>query len=315
MLRQTGRIDGDLFIDCSGLHGLLIDKHYRVDWLSQQDVLFNNCALAVQMPYQDDQQPIPSCTRSTAVEHGWIWDIALQNRRGTGIVYSDQYVDDDVAQESLKHYLSGTNTAEQIAQASFRKIQFSPGYRQTFWQNNCVAVGMSAGFIEPLEASAIVMVELSAQYICEQMPLSKPSMRAAASRFNDLFGYRWQQIINFLKLHYVLSERNGPYWQAHKAPASMPMSLIELLDLWSVNPPKHTDLWHNDEIFSAASYQYVMLVIQQQQWLTRGEQFMHMSSSEFQAHSTQRQQLDAQITQLLEHLPNNNELLASYHQR
>lgn len=309
-LKQHGRFEGDLFIDCTGLQGLLINKHYQVGWQSQRDVLFNDCAIAAQMPYESEHTSIPSCTRSTAQDCGWIWDIALQNRRGTGIVYSQQFSDDETAKETLKAYLKQTNTDEQVAAASFRKIEFSPGYRKEFWHRNCVAVGMSAGFIEPLEASAIVMVELSAQFIADQLPVSSVSMPAVSKRFNELFTYRWQQIINFLKLHYTLSKRDSAYWQAHRETTSMPDSLQELMALWAVNPPKHQDLFHNDEIFSAASYQYVMLGMQAQHWLKNGTRLPSMSGNEQHGAQQQRQQLDQQIEKLLGHLPNNRDLLA-----
>ncbi|WP_435336476.1 tryptophan 7-halogenase, partial [Klebsiella pneumoniae] len=89
-----------------------------------------------------------------------------------------------------------------------------PGYRAQFWVKNCLAIGMSQGFIEPLEASALAMVELSLNMLSEQMPQSREHMALLATRFNNRFNYRWQRVIDFLKLHYVLSERNdSPYWQ------------------------------------------------------------------------------------------------------
>ena len=307
-LSQHGRLSGDLFIDCSGLRGVLIDHHYNVPWHSQQKTLFNNRALAVQMPYKDESQPIPSCTKSTAQDAGWIWDIALQNRRGTGLVYSSDFLDTEQAKSVLKQYLSNTNTEQQLTELKFREIQFNPGYRKTFWHKNCVAVGLSSGFIEPLEASAIVMVELSAQFIADHLPSSRGRLDIVAKKFNQLFSYRWQQIIDFLKYHYVLSERQTPYWLAHQNPESIPDTLKDTIALWQEQEPNHKDLWHNDEIFSAASYQYVLFGMKGISSNYQGRSSL-MKSQIHEAHK-QRQQLDKQTQQLTNHLPNNRDLLA-----
>lgn len=251
-------ITGDLFIDCSGMTGLLIDKHYGIETLSQKHILFNDTALAVQIPYNNNDDTIESATLSTAVENGWIWDIGLPTRRGTGHVYASAYQTDDEAEKTLIDYLSQTIGAEKANALSLRKISFEPGYRQKFWHKNCVAVGMSAGFIEPLEASALAMVELSISMLSEQMPRNREQMGIIANRFNQRFEYRWERVIEFLKLHYVISKREGKYWDDHKNPESIPLRLQELLTLWKHQPPSRYDLPEQEEIFPSASYQYVL---------------------------------------------------------
>ena len=123
---------------------------------------------------------------------------------------------------------------------------------------NCVAVGLSAGFIEPLEASAIVLIELSLKALAENFPQSRASMDIHAARFNDLFRYRWDRIVEFLKLHYVLSTRPEPYWQAQRAPETIPPRLAECLALWREQSPSPWDFPRVDEMFPAASQQYVL---------------------------------------------------------
>ena len=114
--------------------------------------------------------------------------------------------------------------------AAARLIEFEPGYRQAFWHRNCVAIGLSAGFIEPLEASALVLVELSARRLAERLPLAQGQMQATASEFNREFTDRWEQIIEFLKLHYVLSGRDdSDYWIDHRSAASIPAGLQQKL--------------------------------------------------------------------------------------
>lgn len=253
-----GAIAGDLFIDCSGRRSILLGDHFGVAFIDKSDVLFNDTALAIQVPYADAGAPIASQTISTARSAGWIWDIGLTPRRGVGYVYSSRHASDDQAHAILNEYLR-TSGAPSEAIGSARKISFSPGHRAHFWHRNCVAVGMSAGFIEPLEASALVMVELSARMIAEELPANRHIMDIVARRFNERFGYRWDRIIDFLKLHYVLSRRDdSDYWRENRLRETVPDRLVDLMDLWRYRAPNVADLQQIDEIFSAASYQYVL---------------------------------------------------------
>ncbi|MFT6702977.1 MAG: tryptophan halogenase, partial [Pseudomonadales bacterium] len=140
-----------------------------------------------------------------------------------------------------------------------RKIDFSPGYREKFWHKNCVAVGLSAGFVEPLEATALALVELSAKMISEQLPADRQAMDLVAKRFNAKFLHRWLNVIDFLKLHYVLSQRSdSDYWREIKDDKSIPDSLREQLLLWKTQPPYHYDAIHAEEMFPSASFQYIL---------------------------------------------------------
>ena len=252
------QLEADLFIDCTGLRSLLLGGHYGIPFINRTDTLFNDSALAVQLPYADSEAPIASQTTSTARPAGWIWDIGLQSRRGVGYTYSSAHSTDEEALRVLQQYVDSTQGS---AMAAFepRKIKFEPGHRESFWHRNCVAVGMSAGFLEPLEASALVMIELAGQFIVDECPANRATMDLVASRYNRLFRYRWDQIIDFLKLHYVLSQRrDSGYWIDNQNPASIPASLSERLELWQHRAPWQNDFPYQDEIFSAASYQYVL---------------------------------------------------------
>jgi flavin-dependent dehydrogenase len=253
-----GAISAELFVDCSGQHGLIIDKHYKVPLVKLESTLFNNRAIAVQVPYQEQNQTISSHTISTAHDFGWVWDIALPTRRGVGNVYSSRFCDDELATRHLTDHLSKSLSCKQINKLTFKALKFTPGYRKQFWVNNCIAIGMSAGFIEPLEASALALVELSAKMLAKELPADKSIIPIAAKRFNKRFEYRWQRIIDFLKLHYVLSNRKSDYWQSHREADSIPEHLNELLTLWQHQPPSYNDFIQIEEIFPAASYQYVL---------------------------------------------------------
>jgi len=258
-LRTTehGLVEGDLFIDCTGMRSLLLGQHYGVPLVSQKDVLFNDCALAVQVHYPAADTPISSQTTSTAQRAGWIWDIGLPTRRGIGHVYSSAHTTDEEALQDLRAYIAATGGGTPLAEP--RKIAFDPGYRERFWHRNCVAIGLSSGFIEPLEASALALVELSAGFLVDDLPATRAQMDIVADRFNETFLYRWERVIDFLKLHYVLSKREDtPYWNDHKQPATIPQRLRDLLALWRSREPSHRDFPRLEELFPAASYQYVL---------------------------------------------------------
>ncbi len=254
--RDTGTIAGDLFIDCSGVAALLIGGTYGVDFIDRSGELFNDRALAVQVPVAAGSA-IASQTNATAHAAGWIWDIGLPTRRGVGCVYSSRHASDDQAAATLEAYLRRAMPG--LAEIpSFRSLSFTSGHRSRFWERNCLAIGLSAGFLEPLEASAIVMIELSLNALLDNFPVTRDVMDVHAGRFNDLFRYRWDRIVEFLKLHYVLSRRDEPYWRDHRDPASIPARLADLLRVWRYQPPSIADLPAMDEIFPAASYQYVL---------------------------------------------------------
>jgi flavin-dependent dehydrogenase len=253
----NGRIEGDLFVDCTGFASLLLGEHFGVSHLDKSDILFVDTALAVQVPYANDASPIASATISTAQPAGWIWDIGLSTRRGVGHVYSSKHSTQDEAEGGLRAYLKAA--VADVGQLEIRKIAVNSGHREKFWHRNCVAVGLSAGFLEPLEASALVLVELSAQMIAEQFPVTREAMDIVARRFNDKFQYRWARIIDFLKMHYVLSVRtDNAFWIDNRREETSPDSLQELLTLWKSQYPWHGDFDHREEVFGAASYQYVL---------------------------------------------------------
>jgi tryptophan halogenase len=253
--RQAGDVAGDLFIDCSGFSALLIGKALGVGFKDCGDILFCDNALAIQVPFESPHEPMASQTISTAREAGWIWDICLPTRRGIGYVYSSRHTTEEAARETLARYIGPKHR-----HLSARKIPIRSGHRETFWKNNCVAVGLAGGFLEPLESSAIVLVELSAKLLSEQMPACREVMDIVARRFNDVTMYRWGRIIDFLKLHYVLTQRTDTtFWRDNVDPATVPDRLQDLLTLWRYQSPWYFDEFDRlEEVFPAASYQYVL---------------------------------------------------------
>ncbi|GGJ47847.1 tryptophan halogenase [Sphingopyxis bauzanensis] len=253
--RQHGDVAGDLFIDCSGHASLLIGGELGVEWIDRSDILFNDRALAAQVPVAPGS-PIASQTVSTAHAAGWIWDIGLPGRRGIGCVYASRFMDDDAAEAALRAYIA--RVLPGAPEVSARRLSFPTGHRARFWQGNCLAIGLSAGFIEPLEASAIVLIELSLNALIDNFPASRAAMPIHADRFNELFRYRWDRIVEFLKLHYALSRRPEAYWLEQRNPAHIPPRLAGMLELWRDQPPSIWDFPRVDEIFSAESHQYIL---------------------------------------------------------
>lgn len=303
--KNTGDIEGDLFVDCTGFKSLLLGEHYEIPYLDKKHILFNDSALALQVAYADEGAVIASQTISTAQPAGWVWDIGLTSRRGIGYTYSSAHSSDEEAQRVFREYVETTSG---LARNSIepRKIVFRPGHREKFWHKNCVAVGMAAGFLEPLEASALVLVELAARMISEELPANREVMDIVAKRYNEKFLYRWDRIIDFLKLHYVLSKRSdSDYWLENRNAASIPDSLQELLTLWQFHAPGPSDFSRVDEVFSAASYQYVLY----------GMGFMTEArvNSEYANSAAQAKQLFVEnakkASHIVDNLPGNRELL------
>jgi glycine/D-amino acid oxidase-like deaminating enzyme len=253
------RIDGDLFVDCTGQRSLLLSGHFGVEFVSVKDVLLNDTAIAVQVPWGRNPPPLPSVTRATAAPAGWIWDIGLPSRRGIGYVHSSAHANEAAALATLKDYIAQTAPAVSPDGLGFRTIRFEPGYRRDFWVKNCVAVGLSGGFMEPLEASALALIEQAAQLISRDLPASRDIMAVVAKRFNEKMHYHWQRVVEFLKLHYVLSRRDSSaYWRDTRNPSSCPAGLRDKLTLWQQQAPWHEDAPRVDELFPSASYQFVL---------------------------------------------------------
>ena len=256
-LRDGAIVAGDLFLDCSGSAALLIGGYCGSEWIDRSGASPNDRALAVQVPVPPGSA-IASVTAATAHAAGWLWDIGLPGRRGIGCVYASRFLSDERAEEILRGYVGAKVPGADMSALQPRRLRFTAGHRTCFWHGNVLALGQAAGFIEPLEASAIVMVELSLRALVENFPASRAAMAIHARRFDTLFRYRWDRIVDFLKLHYALSRREEPYWVAQRDPATFSPALADQLALWAGQPPSAWDLPQVDEVFSAASQAYVL---------------------------------------------------------
>ncbi|NMH64729.1 tryptophan halogenase family protein [Shewanella salipaludis] len=249
-----GRVDADFFVDCSGSRAILLGQALNVGWHKIDDIIFNDTALAMQVPYSSPDAPIASHTIATAHEAGWTWDIGLHNRRGVGYVYSSRHSSAERAEAVLRDYVGAESEGLEV-----RKIPLNLGYREEFWKHNCVAIGMSAAFIEPLEASAIFLVEAAANMLADTFPRRRASLDYAGRKFNATFKLRWDKSIDFIKLHYCISgRRDSQYWRDNVAPTSIPDSLQEKLTQWRHHPPSKHDFDYAFEPFVLDSYLFVL---------------------------------------------------------
>ena len=247
---DQGRFEADLYIDCTGFRAELIGRALGSGFKSVRHQLFADRALACKLPCDEDAA-MESCTIATAHEAGWTWEIGLNGARGIGCVYSSSHISDDRAAEILRDYVGPRHDV------TMRSIPFAPGYREQQWVKNCVAVGLSAGFLEPLESTGLVLIEAAVGMIAEMLPHSGP-IHAPARRFNELMTARFENIINFLKLHYCLSQRTEPFWRDNAAAASIPDRLAGLLEEWKLRPPGRFDFVLDTETFAFFNYQYIL---------------------------------------------------------
>ena len=250
---EMGALYADLYIDCTGFRAELIGKALGSPFHSIKNSLFADRALAMQVPYATADAPIPSYTISTAQEAGWTWDIGLQQRRGIGYVYSSQHTDDNRAEEVLRRYIGKAS-----AELSPRALKLDLGYREVHWVKNCVAIGLSGGFIEPLEASGIGLIE-SAAYLLAFLFPADGDMEPVARHFNRFMRQRYERVVDFVKMHYCLTQRTDhAFWQDNTDPASMSETLKEQLRMWRCRPPHRLDFVTDVEMYPPSSWQYVL---------------------------------------------------------
>jgi len=290
---NNGVMTADLFIDCSGFSALLIEKSLNIGLVDASSILFADTALVCQLPYENSQQAIACETLSTAQHAGWIWDIGLQTRRGTGYVHSSAHQSESEAVDTFTAYLKAKQP-NTVVNDDFRKIKFKTGYRTTFWEKNCVAVGLSSGFLEPLEASSLMLIEQSARLLSAQLPANTQIMPNVATRFNNTLTYMWERTIEFLKLHYILSNRQSSFWTDNKCPTSIPDRLQGLLEEWKFRPILESDFPSTYEPFSAQSYRYILYGMSHQSDLAQYRRTMDLhafAQRQFQLNKTLKEQL------------------------
>lgn len=224
VLADGRRIDGDLFIDCSGFRALLIGETLQSEWQDWSHWL--PCDRAVAMPCASPPGPIEPFTRAVAMPAGWRWRIPLRHRVGNGYVYASAYLGDDAAADALVQALESAPLAEP------RLLRFRAGRRLRSWDRNVVAIGLASGFLEPLESTSIYLAQGAIEQLLALFPIGGRITDADRDEFNRIVDNEYDRIRDFLILHYHATSRaDSPFWD-HVRTMTVPDSLAEKIELF-----------------------------------------------------------------------------------
>jgi len=225
VLESGERIEGDFFIDCSGMRGLLIEQTLHAGFDDWSHWLPVDRALAVPT---ESAGPLLPLTRSTAHSAGWQWRIPLQHRTGNGHIYCSSFMEQDEATDILLRHVDGNPLAEP------RPLRFTTGRRKAFWVRNCVTVGLSSGFLEPLESTSIHLINTAIQRIITMFPHAGFDA-ADIAEYNATTHWEYERIRDFLVLHYKATERDDSAFWNYCRTMSIPDGLQHKIDLFKAN--------------------------------------------------------------------------------
>lgn len=246
VITEDGRgYDADLFIDCSGFRGLLIEQTLQTGYEDWSKWL--PCDRAVAIPCEKIAEPIPY-TRATAHEAGWQWRIPLQHRTGNGHVYCSSYIDSEKATDILIANLDGKPIADP------NHLRFTTGRRKKFWNKNVIALGLAAGFMEPLESTSIHLVQTGLARIMSHFP-NRGFVQADVDSFNDRTHAEYERVRDFLVLHYSVTERDDSEFWRYCQNIERPYSLQQRIDQFAGHG---RILEGNNDLFGTASWLAVM---------------------------------------------------------
>ncbi len=246
ILASGERIAGDFFIDCTGFRALLIEDSLKTGFEDWTHWLPTDRAFAVQTTATET--PVPF-TRAIAHGEGWRWKIPLQHRVGNGLVYSSAHLSDDEARARLLAGIDGEPLFEP------RMLRFTSGMRRKVWNGNCLSLGLASGFVEPLESTSIHLVMVAVTWLVQHFPFGDDTA-ALAERFNTRSRREWEQVRDFIVLHYALTHRDDTsFWQS-RAALEIPESLATRIALFREAAMAYQD---QDELFRTDSWVEVML--------------------------------------------------------
>lgn len=246
LVLESGQvIPGDLFIDCTGFRGLLIEQTLQTGYEDWTHWLSTDSAIAVQT---EPTGPAPPYTKAIAHRAGWRWQIPLQHRVGNGLVFASAHLSDEEAHEMLAAQVEGAMRTEP------RVIRYRTGRRRKAWNKNCIAFGLSSGFVEPLESTSIHLIMIGVTRLMQLFPFSGVN-ETLAQRFNDLSQRELEGIRDFVMLHYRLNEREEDFWRRCRE-MDIPDSLSERIELFRENALAYQA---PDELFRLDSWVQVML--------------------------------------------------------
>ena len=235
--RSGDRIEADLFIDCTGFASLLIEKELGVDWVDCSQWLLCDRAVTMNVPYDFHfTGKVKPYTTATALSSGWVWEIPLQHRKALGYVHSSHYLDKEQASREIRAF-EGPHSEN----LDSRIVHFKVGHRAKAWVRNCIAIGLAAQFIEPLESTGLYLSDLGAVMLAAHFPYTD-DYSALAWRYNRIMANRFYEILDFINLHYCLTRRKDTeFWREVQTPARINDRLSAKLDFWRSKIPSPSD--------------------------------------------------------------------------
>lgn len=251
--REHGDVPGELFIDCTGFRSVLLGQTLDEPFISFQDVLPNNRAVALRVPADVERDGIKPYTTATAADAGWMWTIPLYGRNGTGYVYSDEYCTPEEAEATLRAF-----AAPGRDDLTANHIRMRIGRARNSWVRNCVAIGLSSGFVEPLESTGIFFIQHSIEQLVKLFPDEgwDPVLRQS---YNERVARVLDGVKEFLVLHYRAAAREDtPYWKATKT-RPVPPELDARLGTWQDLLPDDTSVYPYFHGFE--SYSWIAMAI------------------------------------------------------
>jgi tryptophan halogenase len=252
--KEHGEIKGDLFIDCTGFRALLLNKVLGEPFIPFSESLLCDSAIAVQVPRDIATDGINPYTTATALSAGWVWNIPLYGRDGTGYVYSSKFISQEDAEKEFREHLG---SASDNCNASHIKMRI--GRSRNSWVKNCVAIGLSSGFVEPLESTGIFFIQHGIEELVANFPGRSFDERLRKS-FNKAIADCIDGVRDFLTLHYSASNRyDTPFWKATAHELVIPEGLNERLELWKTRLPNSRNVNLNYHGFEAYSYSVMLL--------------------------------------------------------
>jgi flavin-dependent dehydrogenase len=229
--KDHGELTADLYIDCTGFRSVLLGKTLEEPFDSAATYLWNDSAVA--MRPKNAPGDLEPYTLARASDAGWMWNIPLYHRSGTGYVYSSRYKSKDEAEREIRGYLGDRADEETPA----NHLKFTPGRYRRAWVKNCVAIGLAANFIEPLESTTIFLIEYALGNLLSLLP-DRGFDAARAQRYNRIVGQMFDEVRDFIVLHFVLSKRRDtPYWRDLCETRAVPDSLAEHLEFFRASMP------------------------------------------------------------------------------
>ncbi|MCP4270593.1 MAG: tryptophan 7-halogenase [Gammaproteobacteria bacterium] len=249
---QGHHIEADLYIDCTGFKAKLIGETLDVGFEDCSNFLFCDQAVTMHVPY-DKHYPglIRPYTTASALSNGWVWDIPMKSRRSIGYVHSSKYISDEDAEKEFRAY-QGKDTED----LESRLVKFYVGKRHTHWKGNCIALGLSAGFVEPLESTGLYLSDLGTVALCQHFPFDDSHMEAMSHRYNRILSNRFYEILDFINMHYCLTRRTDTeFWRDVQKPEHITDRLKAKFEFWKMRPPKAMDF--EDQSFPGQSTQHM----------------------------------------------------------